>query len=112
MRKTVTGLRAWLVQRVSAFYMLFFILFLLFHFLLDPPHSYHEWHGWMRNSGVSIAVFVFFFALLLHAWVGIRDVLIDYVHPMAIRIAALALLGFGLLAIAAWVVRILLMGHG
>lgn len=112
MRKTLTGLRAWLVQRVSAVYMLFFILFLLFHFLLDPPHSYLAWHGWMRNPGVGIATLVFFTALLLHTWVGIRDVLMDYVHPLALRVSALALLGLGLIALAAWVVRILLMGAG
>ena len=31
MRKAVSGLRAWLVQRVSAVYMLFFVTFLLIH---------------------------------------------------------------------------------
>lgn len=112
MRRTVTGLRAWLVQRASAVYMLLFILFLLFHFLLDPPHSYLAWHGWMMSPGVSIATFVFFAALLLHAWVGVRDVLMDYVHPLALRVSALALLGVGLMAIAVWVMRILLMGRG
>ncbi len=112
MRKTVTGLRAWLMQRISAVYMLFFILFLLFHFLLDPPDSYLAWHGWIRNPGVSVATLVFFAALLLHAWVGIRDVVMDYVRPLALRVSALALLGFSLMAIAAWVVRILLMGRG
>lgn len=111
MRKTVTGLRAWLVQRVSAVYMLLFIVFLLFHFLLNPPHSYLDWRGWIRNPGVSIATFVFFAALLLHAWVGVRDVLMDYVHSLALRISALALLGISLAAIAAWVARILLAGH-
>jgi succinate dehydrogenase / fumarate reductase membrane anchor subunit len=111
-RKTVTALRAWLVQRVSAVYMLLFILFLLLHFLFDPPHSYLAWHSWMTNPGVSIATFVFFGALLLHAWVGVRDVLMDYVHPLALRVSALAVLGFSLMAIAAWVVRILLMGLG
>jgi succinate dehydrogenase / fumarate reductase membrane anchor subunit len=109
-RRTATGLRAWLVQRVTAVYMLLFIVFLLFHFLLAPPDSYEAWHGWMRNSRIAIATSVFFAALLLHAWVGIRDVLMDYVHPLAWRISALTLLAFSLTAIAAWVVRILLMG--
>ena len=112
MRKAVTGLRAWLVQRISAVYMLLFILFSLFHFLLDPPHDYLAWHGWMRNPGISVATLVFFTALLLHAWVGVRDVVMDYVHPLALRVSALALLGFSLMAIAAWVVRILLTGYG
>ena len=112
MRKAVTGLRAWLVQRISAVYMLLFILLLLFHFFLDPPHAYLAWHGWMKNPGVSVATFVFFSALLLHAWVGVRDVVMDYVHPLALRVSALVLLGFSLMAIAAWVVRILLTEYG
>jgi succinate dehydrogenase / fumarate reductase, membrane anchor subunit len=111
-RGALTGLRAWLVQRVSAVYMLFFIVFILIHFVVDPPHSYAAWHGWMTSAGVSIATAVFFTALLTHAWVGVRDVIIDYVHPVAIRFSALALLGIGLTATGAWVVRILWMQHG
>lgn len=111
MRKTVTGLRAWLLQRASAVYMLAFIVFFLFHFLLDRPHSYAAWHGWMSAPGVSIAACVFFAALLLHAWVGVRDVLMDYVHPAALRVCALTLVGFGLSAIGAWVLRILFAGR-
>ncbi len=111
MIRTVTGLRAWLVQRISAIYMLLFIFFFLCHFLFDPPHSYLAWHGWIMSPGVSIATIIFFVALLLHTWVGIRDVLMDYVHSLALRVFALALLGIGLVAIAAWVMRILLMGH-
>ncbi len=108
----MTGLRAWLVQRVSAVYMLLFIVVLLVHFLVDPPASYAAWHDWLTKPGISIATAVFFAALLLHAWVGVRDVILDYVQPAALRVSALALLGFGLAAIAAWVLRILLMGHG
>ena len=109
MRKAVTGLRAWLVQRVSAVYMLVFIVFFLAHFVVDPPHSYLAWRGWLMSSGVSIATAVFFGALLAHAWVGVRDVIMDYVQPIAIRFALLALLGFGLAATGIWVARILWM---
>ena len=111
-KKAVTGLRAWLMQRLTAVYIFLFIVFLLFHFRVDPPASYVAWHDWMRTPGVSIATVVFFAALLLHAWVGVRDVVMDYVHPLALRVSALTLLGFGLAAIAAWVARILLMGRG
>ena len=112
MRKSVTGLRAWLVQRVSAVCMLLFIVFVLFHFLFDPPRSYLAWHGWIMSPVVSVAVFLFFAALSMHVWVGIRDVVMDYMRSVALRVATLALLGFSLLTIAAWVVRILLIGRG
>lgn len=111
MRKAVTGLRAWLVQRMSAVYMLFFIIFLLTHFILDPPKSYPLWRDWMLSPNVSIATSVFFAALLAHTWVGIRDVIMDYVHPIAIRVGALALLALGLAWVGAWAIRILWLGH-
>ena len=91
--------------------MLLFVLFLLFHFLLDPPRSYQDWRGWMTNPGVSAATMVFFAALFLHTWVGVRDVVMDYVHPVGLRISALALLVISLVAMAAWVGRIVLMGY-
>lgn len=112
MRKNFTGLRAWLVQRITAVYMLLFIVFFLAYFVVDPPHSYQAWHGWMMSSSVSIATAVFFAALLAHAWVGVRDVILDYVHPTAFRVGLLVLLGFGLTALGVWVMRILWMQHG
>jgi succinate dehydrogenase / fumarate reductase membrane anchor subunit len=112
MRRPFTGLRAWLVQRITAVYMLLFIVFLLAHFVVDPPHSYQAWHGWMVSPSVSVITVVFFVALLVHAWVGVRDVILDYVHPVAFRVCVLVLLGFGLTAMGVWVMRILFVRHG
>ena len=92
--------------------MLLFIVFVLAHFVGKPAHSYAAWHGWMMSSSMSLATGVFFAALLAHAWVGVRDVIMDYVHPVAFRFWALALLGIGLTAMGVWVMRILLMRHG
>lgn len=107
-RVVVTGLRAWLIQRMSAVYMLGFIVFALLCWLLEPPRSYEAWHGWVANPGAAMAIAVFFVALLAHAWVGLRDVMMDYVPSLALRIALLALLAAALLAIAAWVAAILM----
>jgi len=112
MRKTVTGLRAWLVQRASAIFMLFYMAFLLAHFIVDPPHSYTAWHGWMTSPFVSITTTVFFAAMLAHAWVGVRDVIMDYVHPVAVRVSLLTSLAFALAATGVWVLRILWLPHG
>ena len=111
MRKAVTGLRAWLVQRVSAVYMLLFIVFFLIRLFVDPPLSYSAWHGWVMSSGVGIATGVFFAALLAHVWVGVRDVIMDYVRPVALRVGVLTLLGFGLTATGLWVAQIFWTGR-
>jgi len=107
MKRTLTGLRAWLVQRVTAVYMIVFVLYLLFHFATEAPDSYETWRAWLLRPDVSRATFVFFTALLLHAWVGIRDVVIDYLQPTAVRLSVLAIAGFSLLAMEAWVVGLL-----
>ncbi|MEP7062002.1 MAG: succinate dehydrogenase, hydrophobic membrane anchor protein [Betaproteobacteria bacterium] len=112
MKRALSGLRALLVQRVSAIYMLVFIVFLLAHFLFNPPASYVAWRAWIMGPVVGIAIPVFFAALLAHAWVGVRDVILDYIRPAALRFAALALLGLGLMGIGAWVIRILWPGRG
>jgi succinate dehydrogenase / fumarate reductase membrane anchor subunit len=112
LRKVVSGLRAWLVQRVAAVYMLVVIVFFIGHFILDPPQSYLAWRDWMMSPGISIAASVFFAALLAHAWVGVRDVITDYVHPIAIRVLVLASLVLALTAAGAWVIRILWLGRG
>jgi succinate dehydrogenase / fumarate reductase membrane anchor subunit len=108
----VSGLRAWLVQRVSAVYMLFFIVYLLGHFGFDPPDSFDSWRGWIAMPGVSLAMGAFFCALLAHAWVGVRDVILDYVRPMAARPPALAALAVTLFVVGAWLAQILLRARG
>lgn len=111
MRTVLTGLRAWLVQRVSAVCMLVFIVFFLAHVLLDRPRSYLAWHDWMLSPAIGIAASIFFASLLAHIWVGVRDVTLDYVRPVAMRVLALALLAAGLMGMGAWVVRILWPGR-
>ena len=112
MRRAVTGLRAWLLQRVSAVYMLLFIVYFLAHLAVDPPRSHLAWRGWILSPAVSIVSFVFFAALLAHAWVGLRDVTMDYVNHPGTRVFVLAVSSGALLMLGAWTARILLLGQG
>jgi succinate dehydrogenase / fumarate reductase membrane anchor subunit len=103
---TFTGLRAWLVQRVTAVYMLAFIVLFLTRFAIAPPRSYDQWHEWMSGAAMIAATVLFFAALLTHAWVGLRDVVLDYVHVVALRAVLLPLLALGLVVLGTWIVRI------
>lgn len=107
MRRTFGGLVPWLIQRLSAVFMLLFIGFVLAHFLVDPPGSYQAWRSWVGHPGVSVAMFLFFAALLAHAWVGLRDVTLDYVKPLAARVGVLALIALALIGAGTWIFRIL-----
>ena len=110
-RSGPTGLPAWLVQRASAVYMLLFIVFLLVFFGLNPLHSYAEWKSWVARPSVTLALALFFAALLCHMWVGLRDVLLDYARPAGLRQALLWLVAVGLLSSAAGVAWLLVLQH-
>lgn len=111
MKRPLGALQPWLVQRLSAVFMLLFLAFVLVHFLVDPPHSYNAWRAWIGQPAVGTAAPLFFAALLVHAWVGLRDVTLDYVKPLGLRIAVLALIALALLGAAAWIFRILWPGR-
>jgi len=107
MSSPLTGLRAWLIQRLSALYLAVFLIYLLLHFLFWPPASHAQWLAWLRHPAVSIAWGLFFAMLLLHAWVGMRDVILDYVRHLALRLALLGGTGLCLSACGLWALRIL-----
>ena len=106
MKGAFSGTRAWLLQRLSALYLLGFTVFVLVRLAAGAPHSYETWREWMTSGGTSAAVLLFFVALLLHAWVGVRDVVMDYVHPFALRLIVLGLLAAGETAIGIWAAMI------
>lgn len=107
MTRPVQGLRAWGLQRISSLYLLGFILFVGGFFLVDPPLGYQQWRQWVARPGVSVGTALFFIMLLVHAWVGIRDVIMDYAHNLVLRVVLLGVVAFGLIACGAWAARVL-----
>lgn len=104
-------MKAWLLQRLSAVYMAAFLVYFIAALLLSPPGSYEEWRGWMAGcEPMAVAATLFFMALLAHAWVGMRDVFLDYIKSFPLRLVLLNLLSLGLIVMALWVIRILLTG--
>ena len=106
MGRQASGLHAWVIQRISAIYLLLYFTYLFGSLVLAPPQDVGQWRLWVGAPLNSIALVLFFTAMLMHIWVGLRDVFIDYLHQPALRIAALILLGIGLLACGVWAVRI------
>ncbi len=91
------GLRDWLVQRFTAVLMGLFTLVVLVQVLLPGPIGYDKWSGIFAQQWMKVLTFVAVVALAWHAWVGVRDVLMDYVKAFWLRLALQV-------AVAAWVV--------
>jgi succinate dehydrogenase / fumarate reductase membrane anchor subunit len=105
--RTASGLKAWLVQRVTAVYLALFLTYLILHLVLEPPSDYAAWAAWVRRPGVSLGLLLFVPLLLAHAWVGIRDVLMDYVKPLGARIGAMVFFALVFLASGLWALQAL-----
>lgn len=103
-----TGLGEWLLQRVTAVYMGAFVLYLVLRFAIAPIDLYSTWKLWFTASTVRIGFALFFASLLLHSWVGMRSVFMDYVKPMWLRFVAHLVTATVLLVLALWVAQILL----
>lgn len=110
MKAIASALSAWLVQRVSALYMLLFLVYALARWRLAHPAGYAAWKAWLLAPSTRVPLVLFFAALLLHAWVGLRDVILDYIHPVGLRLAVLALAALWLAAAAVALAAALLPG--
>ncbi len=105
-----SGLGEWLLQRLTAVYMAGFGVLALISLLVSPRPDYVHWQAWLSGSGVRILLTLFFISALLHAWIGLRSVYMDYLKPTWLRASALSLTLLALLAQAVWVGNILLWG--
>ena len=101
------GFLPWLLQRLTAVYMLIFIPSILFTLLIEMPWNYEKWNSLLNNTVLQFSLLLFVWALLFHTWVGLRDVIIDYIHPTALRLTALTFVVLFLLIHAVWILKIL-----
>ena len=69
---------------------------------LAPPQGYVGWQALFASQAMKLATFVFVLGMLLHAWIGLRDVLADYVPHVGLRSLLRKLVTLALLALAAW----------
>ena len=107
MSRQASGFKAWVVQRVTAVYIALFVLYAVVHFTVDAPADVVAWRAWMASPVVSMALLLFFAALLMHAWIGIRDVLIDYIHPLSLRVVVLSAFAIALIGTGLWVAQVI-----
>ena len=109
MSRKASGLKAWAIQRLTAIYIGLFALYLLLVLLFAAPADYASWKAWLGGPLVSVAMLLFVLSVLMHAWIGVRDVLIDYVQPIAIRAALLGLVALSLIAMGLWAAQALVL---
>ena len=101
------GLKDWLAQRATAVVMVVYTATLLIAFLTGNKFNYEGWSGLFAQQWFKLFSAVTFLALFYHAWVGMRDIWMDYVKSVGLRLTLQIATVLWLLACAAFAVQIL-----
>jgi succinate dehydrogenase / fumarate reductase, membrane anchor subunit len=101
------GVGNYLLQRLTAVVLTAFSLFLALRLLFGGPLGYDGWAVLFVPLWMKIVTLMALLALLYHAWIGVRDIWMDYVKPTGIRLALQMLTVLWLLFCAVWSVQIL-----
>jgi succinate dehydrogenase / fumarate reductase, membrane anchor subunit len=101
------GLKDWIAQRATAVFMAIYTLIFAVCALALPEFSYEAWSGLFSGGLFRFLSFLFFLSLFYHAWIGIRDIWMDYVKPTAVRLGLHLVTLFLLVGYAGWAAQIL-----
>ena len=101
------GLRDWLAQRITALAMAVYVLVLAGWWLLQPAFGYEAWVYLFSGNVMRTFSMLFLLGLFYHAWIGVRDIVMDYVKPAGIRLLIHVLVILALLVYSLWAMQIL-----
>ena len=101
------GLRDWLSQRITAALMALYTLVVVVQLLLPGPLGYEKWAGLFAAQWMKVATFVVIVALGQHGWVGLRDIWMDYVKPVGLRLCLQVLTIVWLVGCVGWATQVL-----
>jgi succinate dehydrogenase / fumarate reductase membrane anchor subunit len=101
------GSRDWLSQRVTGVLMALFTVVLVAQLLLPGEMGYYKWAAIFAPQWMKFLTFVVVIALAVHAWVGVRDIWMDYVKPAGVRLALQVFSIVWLVGCAGWAVQVI-----
>jgi succinate dehydrogenase / fumarate reductase, membrane anchor subunit len=101
------GMRDWLAQRITGIILAVYAVLLISMVLTRKEMSYGIWAGFFAESWMKVATLLAILALIYHAWVGVRDIYMDYIKPTAVRLTLQVLTILALISYAAWALVIL-----
>ena len=101
------GLGSWLAQRITAVVIALYSLILLVMFMTGRPLTYPVLKDLFTQGWMRVATLMFAVAVAWHAWVGVRDILMDYARPESLRLSLHVVTILLLLSYIGWTVQIL-----
>lgn len=103
-----SGLRDWLIQRISAIVIGLYFIFIAAYLSNNQPLYFAQWRHLFNNGLVKVATLIAILAIIWHGWIGLWIVLTDYVKKASVRLVLQSLVIILLLGYLFWVVEIII----
>ena len=101
------GLKDWLAQRVTAVIMAAYTLMFVVALLVVREIDFFVWKGIFSQGWIRMATFLFTISVLIHAWVGMRDIWMDYIKPTGLRLLFQVVTILWLVGCGGWAMQII-----
>jgi succinate dehydrogenase / fumarate reductase membrane anchor subunit len=101
------GMRDWLAQRVTGVVMALFTVAVIVQLLRPGELGYDRWSALFAQQWMKVLTFCVVVSLAYHAWVGMRDIWMDYVKPVGARLVLEVITIVWLVGCAGWAVQVL-----
>ena len=95
------GVHDYILVRASAIVITLYIIYMIGFFVVTGDLTYEVWSGFFASAFTKVFTLLTLISILIHAWIGMWQVLTDYVKPVAIR------LGLQLLIVVALLVYVI-----
>jgi succinate dehydrogenase / fumarate reductase, membrane anchor subunit len=103
-----TALRGWLAQRITAGLMAVFTLVVLLQVIFSKGEmGYDKWAGIFASQPMKVLTLVVILALAWHVLLGMKEIYMDYIKPVALRLALKVFTVIWLVGCAGWAIQVL-----
>ncbi len=109
--RTVTGahygVREWMIQRVTAVVIAIYVVVAGGYLLLQPRLDHAAWTQLFTGQSMRLVTLFVLLSVFYHAWIGVRNVVMDYIRADGVRLVVHVFVILALLLYSLWSVQIL-----
>lgn len=80
------GVHDFILVRATAIVITLYIIYMIGFFALNGELTYEIWSGFFSSTFTKVFTLLTLVSILIHTWIGMWQVLTDYVKPLAIRL--------------------------
>lgn len=80
------GIHDWLLLRAAAMVMTLYVIYILGFLVMSGTLTFDIWRDFFASSFTKVFTLLTLFSILVHGWIGMWQVLTDYIKPLALRL--------------------------